>query len=82
MSDATIEERLSVLEQEVARLRTQVSGGRPPAANRTSPDFLEKYTGMFANDPLFEEMVRHVEEERERDRQQAIREADAEDTPA
>lgn len=81
MATETVEERLAALEWEVAQLKTQVGGARPDSTGRTSPDFLEKYTGIFANDPLFEEMVRFTEEERERDRREARGETDGEDTP-
>lgn len=71
MAEATIEERVRALEQEVAQLKDQLYGERPGVTGRTRPDFLEKYTGMFAIDPLFEEMVRSVEEVRERERREA-----------
>ena len=82
MAAATIEERLSALEQEVAQLKDQLYGERPGVTGRTRPDFLDKYTGTFANSPMFEEMVRSVEEERERERREARGEDDIEDLAA
>lgn len=76
MPNPTLQERRVALEREIARIQEQNKGHRPPAANRTSPDFLEKCTGMFADDPTFEAVMRTIEERRERERQEAEREAD------
>jgi hypothetical protein len=67
MSTPTLHERRDALEQEIARIQEKNKGRRPPAANRTSPDFLEKYTGMFADDPMFDAVMRDIEERRERE---------------
>lgn len=77
MPNPTLQQLRDGLEQEIARIQSQTKGLRPPAANRTSPDFLEKYTGMFADDPTFDAVMRGIEERREREREEAIREADA-----
>lgn len=82
MAEATIEERVRALEQEVAQLKDQFTGERPGVTGRTRPDFLEKYVGIFADSPMFEEMVRSVEEERERERREARGETDTSEMAA
>ncbi len=82
MPTETTEDRLQALEREVAQIKAQLSAPRPGVLGRTSPDFLDQYVGIFANDPLFEEMVRFTEEERERERRAARGETAIEDTPA
>ncbi len=72
---ATLEERFTLLEKEVARLRAEVDS-RPARANvtgRTSPDFLDTMIGIHANSPAFEEVTRQIEAERERERDEARR---------
>jgi len=53
-----LEDRLSALEDEVRRLRMQVSGEQGAVSGRTAPDFLERFVGIFADDPTFDEAVR------------------------
>ena len=76
MSKPTLQERRASLAQDIADIQEQYKNQLPAAIGRTSPDFLEKYTGMFAGDPLFEKMLHGIEERRERERQEAMREAD------
>ncbi len=63
-----LEERLSALEEEVRRLRMQVSRERGAISDRTAPDFLERFAGIFADDPTFDEAVRLGREWRNADR--------------
>lgn len=73
------EERFTLLEAEVARLRAKVEGensnvtGRRSSVGRTSPDFLDTMVGIHANSPDFEEVTRRIEAEREREREEARR---------
>ncbi len=71
MAAELIKERREALEREIAQIREKYKDQPPAVVGRTSPDFLEKYTGMFANDPVFDEMIRSIEEERERERREA-----------
>ena len=82
MAEITLEERMRALEREIAQIREKYKDQPPAVVGRTSPDFLEKYTGIFANDPVFDEMIRYIEEERERERREARGEDDAEDEAA
>ena len=44
-----------------------------PRPKPTNPDFLERSSGVFADDPAFERVVRFSEEKRERERREASR---------
>ena len=63
MATQTVEERLTQLESKVALLMA-----------RTRPDFLDTMVGIHANSPMFEQMVRSMEEERQQEREEASRE--------
>ena len=63
-----LEERVALLEAEVRRLQAQVARGAGAVSGRTAPDFLEQFSGIFANDPTFDEAVRLGREWREQDR--------------
>jgi hypothetical protein len=78
MPAQTVEERLSALEAEVARLKAQTGGERPGVIGRTRPDFLQNYTRRSENNKMFDEVAREVEAEREREREEARRLDDAE----
>ena len=67
------EERFAALEAEVARLRERVEGQPFDLRGRTSPDFLDTMIGIFADDPVFEEVTQGVEADRERERAEARR---------
>lgn len=71
MPTPTVEERLSALEAEVARLKAQANKERPGFVGRTRPDFLQNYTGRSANNALFDEVTKEIEAEREREREEA-----------
>lgn len=71
---ATIEERLSALESEVAQLKVQAADARPGVIGRTRPGFLDTFAGVFAHHPAFEEVVWQAEQEREQERREASRE--------
>ena len=65
-----IEGRLSALEEEVRRLRLQLAREQGAVSGRTAPDFLERFAGIFADDPTFDEAVRLGREWRDADRPQ------------
>jgi hypothetical protein len=73
MAAIRTEERLTALENEVARLRTMVEGDCLGTRGKTRPDFLDTMTGIHADSPQFEELVRSLEDEREREREEARR---------
>jgi hypothetical protein len=58
MSAQSVEQRLSALEAEVARLKEKV-------APEPSLPWWEKFAGMFAHDPIFLEAMRLGREYRE-----------------
>lgn len=75
MSDTTLEQRREALEREIAQIREQYKDQPRAVIGQTSPDFLKKYTGMFADDPMFESVMRSIEERREQERLEAESEA-------
>lgn len=60
MTAIPLEDRVSALEAEVARLRAKVEGDAPPAK-----PWWKQIRGAFANDPAFEEAMRLGREYRE-----------------
>jgi hypothetical protein len=64
MAQPTLEERVAVLEQTVAQLMSQAH------AEETKPDW-RGAIGMFANDPVMQEIDEEGRRIRESDRQQA-----------
>jgi hypothetical protein len=84
---ASIEERITALENEVARLRTQLQSResatpRPETIGRTRPDFLQHYTRRSANSPMFDEVANAVAAERDKEREAARRLAEIEESNA
>jgi hypothetical protein len=71
MAALTIEERLAVLENEVAKLRSDAAGGRPGVIGRTHADFLIQFVGIHANSRVFDSAMQRIEAERVRQRQEA-----------
>ena len=71
MAATTTEERLTALENEIARLRAKVEGTPLAVTGKTRPDFLDTMVGIHADSSLFEEVVRSLEAEREREREEA-----------
>ncbi len=63
-----LEERLALLEAEVRHLRMELRRERGEVSGRTAPDFLEKFAGIFSNDPTFPEAVRLGREWRDADK--------------
>jgi hypothetical protein len=59
---ANIEQRLAALEAEVAQLKRQA------AKSETGAEWLDRVSGRFKDDPVFEEIVRLGREAREADR--------------
>jgi hypothetical protein len=64
MTETITEERVVALEKEVARLRAKVDG----FPTKTNPYFLETMTGIYADNPEFEEMTKKIEADREKER--------------
>ena len=81
-AETILEERFAALEAEVARLRRELEAQRPPVSGRTSPDFLDTMIGIHADSPAFEEVTRRIQEEREREREEARRLLAAEEAGA
>jgi hypothetical protein len=59
MTVLSLKERVSALEAEVARLKARL------AAKETAQPWWQKITGVFANDPAFDEAMRLGREYRE-----------------
>ena len=62
---STIEERLAHVEQDLARLKSQVDG------LRSKPNWIDQITGTFRDDPEFDEILRLGREIRQADRSDA-----------
>lgn len=75
MSTSTFEERIVALQAEVVRLKAEAAakGERYGVIGRTNPKIIEEMFGVFANDPEAEAVQRFIEEEREREREEARR---------
>lgn len=71
MAQQTMEERVAHLEGEVSRLRWELAHQKGAVSGRTAPDFLEKFAGIFANDPTFDEITAEIKAKRERQRIEA-----------
>ncbi len=61
----TTEQRLTLLEEQVRQLQAQRE--RETVSGKTTPDFLEQFVGIFADDPAFPEAVRLGREWRDTD---------------
>lgn len=72
-TETILEERFGTLEAEVARLRMKLGEQKPRLSGRTSPDFLDTMIGIHADSPAFEEVTVCIQDERERERQEARR---------
>jgi hypothetical protein len=62
----------ALLSDEEIRVRIERIRREEPLVPRptpTSPDFLDRFAGIFADDPTFPDVVRYSEEKRERERQ-------------
>ena len=68
MAKAKLEDRVTALEAEVARLKEKLES----AANSSKP-WWEQIAGTFANDPVYEEAMRLGREYRESQRPKAPR---------
>jgi|GEM_PF-3500923 hypothetical protein len=79
MSSQPIEERVQILENEVAQLKAQLQGKRSGVIGRTRPDFLQNYTGRSANNPLFDEVAEEIAAKRQHEREEVRRLAEAEE---
>lgn len=67
MSTASLEERLAILEAEVAELKARL-----PQEDEHPIPWWEQISGVFKDDPLFEDAVRFGREWRESQRQEEI----------
>jgi hypothetical protein len=74
----TLEERIAALEAEMRSVKAQINGTRYGVTGKTNPQLIAEMFGVFADEPMFDRMVRRMEEERERERREAEQEADAE----
>ena len=72
-TETVLEERFAALEADVARLRMKLEAQPSRVSERTSPDFLDTMIGIHADSPAFEEVTRRIQEEREREREEARR---------
>ena len=57
-SEETLEERVTLLEEEIRRLNTQIRQQTGVVSGRTAPDFLARFAGIFGDDPTFDEATR------------------------
>ncbi len=64
MTGITIEQRLAVVEREIAELKRRLPPQQPEA------DWVDAVSGVFADTPEFDEVVRLGREMREADRMQ------------
>jgi hypothetical protein len=64
MTGITIEQRLAVVEREIAELKLRLPVQQP------QEDWVEAMSGVFADEPEFDEFVRLGREMREADRMQ------------
>lgn len=62
MAGLTIEDRLAVVEREIARLKRRFPAEQP------EEDWVDAMSGAFADDPEFDEVVRLGREIRDADR--------------
>jgi hypothetical protein len=62
MSQATLEERMNVLEQAVRELREAMNARQP------APDWLERVIGSMKDEPAFDEVLAHGRAARHADR--------------
>lgn len=67
---ASLAERVTLLEEEVRRLSRQIGFEKVSVSGRTNPDFLERFAGIFGDDPTFPEAVRLGQEWRNTDKPQ------------
>ena len=61
-------ERVAQLEQDVRHLKTRMAWETNAVSGRTAPDFLERFSGIFGNDPTFPEAERLGQEWRNTDK--------------
>lgn len=73
MATATLEERLTAVEKELAELRARRDAGeRPGVIGRTRPDFVDQFFGIFAEDETAERVFRNIAAAREREREEML----------
>lgn len=66
----TLTERIALLEEQVRQIQSRLPPETGAVSGRTAPDFLARFSGIFANDPTFDEAVRLGREWRYADRPQ------------
>ncbi|MBC8143343.1 MAG: hypothetical protein H7Y38_18100 [Armatimonadetes bacterium] len=80
MTSISVEERVTSLEAQLARLESELQAKRDGVlmsrtfVGRTSPDFLDTMFGIHARSPHIEEVSRRIEAERETEDAEALRE--------
>jgi hypothetical protein len=62
MPEATLEQRLSALEEAVRELQEAIKQGKP------TPDWLDRVIGSMKDEPAFDEMLAHGRAIRQADR--------------
>ena len=75
MTESTFEEYLAGVQAEVVRRKdeAQAKGERYGVTGHTNPQKLEEMFGMFANNPHAEAVLQSMEDEREKEREEARR---------
>jgi Trm5-related predicted tRNA methylase len=77
MGDGSTEERLLVLEAEVSRIKAQLRGERRGVIGRTNPQSIEEILSRRSPNPMVDRVWDGVLAERERERDEARRQAEA-----
>ena len=79
MATSTLEERVTLLERELAEIRSQRDlRAAPNVVGHTAPDFAERFFGIFADDEMADRVWERVMGEREKEREEAQRAVDEE----
>ena len=58
VNEQTLEDRVTLLEEEIRRLSTQLRQQAGVVSGKTSPDFLVRFAGIFGDDQTFDEATR------------------------
>lgn len=76
MDTNSFEQKVAALQAEVVRLKAEAAakGERYGVTGRTNPQRLEEMFGIFANNPRAQSVLQSIEDEREREREEARRE--------
>jgi hypothetical protein len=66
----SVDERLAVLERELSEVKESLSKITRSASSESTP-WWKSLSGIFANEPLFEDVVRFTEDRRDAERREA-----------